>query len=267
METYTVYLHISPDGKRYYGATKQNPKYRWRNGYGYKTQKFFWEAIQEFGWNNIQHIIIARGLTKEEAHWLEIELIKEWNTRDRDKGYNITKGGAGANGRIVSEETKNKIRFAISGENHPMYGKHHTEEAKKKISENHWDCSGENNPKYWKGKQFSEEHKNKISKANRGENNPMYGKEHTEETKKKMSKNHADFSGKNHPQAKSVICITTSRIFHTAKEGAEYYGIASSSITNCCKGNRKSAGKLNGTKLVWRYLVWNHNKIYRKCNK
>lgn len=32
-----------------------------------------------------------------------------------------------------------------------------------------------------------------------GENNPFYGKHHSEETREKMRKNHADFSGKNHP--------------------------------------------------------------------
>ena len=34
---------------------------------------------------------------------------------------------------------------------------------------------------------FVEETKQKISIANKGENNPFYGKQHTEETKKKMS--------------------------------------------------------------------------------
>lgn len=44
---------------------------------------------------------------------------------------------------------------------------------------------------HMKGKQFSEEHKNKISEAHKGkqagENNPMYGKKRSEETKKKLS--------------------------------------------------------------------------------
>ena len=60
--------------------------------------------------------------------------------------------------RHVSDYTRKKISEAMSGENHPWYGKHHTEESKKKISE---------------------------SKS--GENHPLYGKCHSEETKKKMS--------------------------------------------------------------------------------
>ena len=38
-----------------------------------------------------------------------------------------------------------------------------------------------------KGKQFSEETKNKLSTANKGEKNPMYGKNHSDAAKKKMS--------------------------------------------------------------------------------
>jgi hypothetical protein len=45
--------------------------------------------------------------------------------------------------------------------------------------------SGENNPFY--GKHHSEETKNKLSNALRGENHPNYGKHRLEETKKKIS--------------------------------------------------------------------------------
>ncbi len=41
-----------------------------------------------------------------------------------------------------------------------------------------------------KGRKLSEEHKRKCSKALRGEKHPMFGKTHTDETKKKISKSH-----------------------------------------------------------------------------
>ena len=227
-EEYTVYLHISPSGKRYYGATKQSINQRWRNGKGYPHNKYFTEAIEEYGWDNFQHIIVAKGLSEEEAYWLEIELIKEWGTTSRDNGYNIAKGGKD------------------SGK-----GLKRSEETRKKMSENHADISGENNPNY--GKHLSEETRKKMSKA-------RIGKYPSEETRKKLSEAKI---GKSHPNAKSVICITTHRIFHTAKEGTKYYNCNQSCISECCKGKRKSAGKFQGRKLVWRYLVWNHNKFYR----
>ena len=55
-------------------------------------------------------------------------------------------------------------RFA--GENNPMYGKKHSEETRKKMSEHHADVSGENNPFY--GKKHSEETRKKMSDAIKG---------------------------------------------------------------------------------------------------
>lgn len=49
-------------------------------------------------------------------------------------------------------------------QNPPMYGKHHTNETKQKISDVH------------KGKRLSDEHKQKLSNVMKGENHPRYGK-------------------------------------------------------------------------------------------
>ena len=181
---YTVYMHISPSGKRYVGITSRKPKYRWNNGKGYKEQVFY-NAIEKYGWENFEHIIIAKGLTEEEADWLETELIKELDLRNPDKGYNITEGGDG-----------------IKGVNPRNYM---TEEAKR-------------------------ERDRKMSEAN---------------------------SGENHPQAKSVITIINDKIFGVfdyAKQGAEYFGCHYSHISDCCRGKRKSCGKYNGCKIVWKYI-------------
>ena len=89
--------------------------------------------------------------------------------------------------------------------------------------------------------------------------NVIYGGERyrIEQCKKKNG-------GKNNPSAKAVICLTTKRIFLCIVDAAKYYNIHDSLINRCCKGKLKSAGKLpNNTKLVWRYLVWNHNRRYR----
>jgi len=95
------------------------------------------------------------------------------------------------------------------------YGREHTEDSKKLISENHADVSGENNPMFGTkgekspnyGKKRSEETRRKMSEALRGkeswckgkkrpkhsermtgEDNPFYGKEHSDETKEKLRK-------------------------------------------------------------------------------
>lgn len=87
----------------------------------------------------------------------------------------------------------------------------------------------------------------------------------SEDTREEMSKAKVGkYNDKNHPRAKSVICLTTKRIFYTAKEGAKYYNCNHGSIIQCCKGKYRTAGEMfDGTKLIWKYLVWNHNKVFK----
>ena len=63
------------------------------------------------------------------------------------------------------------MSIAKLGENHPLYGKHHSEETKRKMSIAN---SGENHYNY--GKHLTEDTRKKMSIANSGENHPMYGK-------------------------------------------------------------------------------------------
>ena len=134
-KNYTVYTHITPSNKRYIGITCQKPSRRWNNGKGYSENEYFTNAINKYGWENIEHIIVAKGLTKEEAEWLEIELIKVWDTTNRSKGYNITKGGKGTSGYIWTEEHRQEQSERMSGEGNHMYGNHHTDETIEKISQ------------------------------------------------------------------------------------------------------------------------------------
>lgn len=65
------------------------------------------------------------------------------------------------------------MKIGMFGKENPFYGKKHSEETRKKMSENHADFFGEKNP--------------------------FYNKKHTEETKNKISENHADFTGEKNP--------------------------------------------------------------------
>ena len=109
--------------------------------------------------------------TDNHLNQMEFFYIKKYNPQ-----FNFTDGGDGMTGFKHSEETRKKI-----SENNARYwqGKTHSEETRKKMSEN--------NARYWKGKTLSEKTRKKISEANKGENNPMYGKTHSEEARKKIS--------------------------------------------------------------------------------
>lgn len=54
--------------------------------------------------------------------------------------------------------------------------------------------------------------------------------------------------------SKPVRCITTNTVYDSTMDAERELGIDHSNITACCKGRAKSAGKLNGTKLIWEYV-------------
>lgn len=116
-----VYMHINKaNGKKYIGQTCQNPpEKRWNNGWGYIGCAKFWRAIQKYGWEGFDHIIVQNGLTLDEANYLEENLINEYCTLSDEYGYNLQSGGQK---KLQSEETKNKVRehhADFNGGKHP----------------------------------------------------------------------------------------------------------------------------------------------------
>ena len=102
---------------------------------------------------------------------------------------------------------------------------------------------------------YSEETKQKMSEAMRGDKNPFYKKHHSEEQKAKWRKTRkGKLTGGENPYSRKVICITTGEIFDSIQEASDKYGIWHQNISKCCRGKLKSSGKLkDGTKLVWAY--------------
>lgn len=90
---FVLYVHISPNGKKYYGITSMKTSKRWGRGTGYKKQPYFYHAIQKYGWDNFEHVILFGNLTKEEACQKEIEYIAKDKTNDVRYGYNMSSGG------------------------------------------------------------------------------------------------------------------------------------------------------------------------------
>ena len=110
-----------------------------------------------------RRIFLKKNLTDEEARKHEIYMIAVLGRKDLGTGIlrNMTDGGEGCAGRVLSEETKKKLSEAKKG-------KTFTEEHKKKLSE------------AAKKKIFTKEHKENMSKGLKGimskEKNPSYGK-------------------------------------------------------------------------------------------
>lgn len=104
-----VYKHTSPSGGIYIGITKQNPIVRWNNGFGYKRNPHFYNAIQKYGWNNFQHEIIFSNLTQEEAENYEKIFIAKY--KNGGKCYNILDGGL----HSIVNTSKKVYQYSLEG--------------------------------------------------------------------------------------------------------------------------------------------------------
>lgn len=91
------------NNKLYIGMSKDIAK-RWSaNGGQYKSCNFFWKAIVKYGWSNFEHVVVVDNLSKDIAEIVEKELIKKYNTQNKNFGYNLASGGTG--GRTCYGET------------------------------------------------------------------------------------------------------------------------------------------------------------------
>ena len=209
---YTVYQHKNKiNGKVYIGITSQKPEQRWGSqGCNYKSSPHFYSAIQKYGWDNFEHNILFTDLTKEQACLKEQELIKEYNSMNREFGYNSTSGG---DIFTMNEETKQKISQAMIGNQNGL-GHPCSEEKKEKISNAQ------------KGRKFTEEHKQKLSEAAKNRHVPC------SEEKKQILKE------KSHK--KSVYCEELDKIFESVQECGRQLGIPATNISKLCNGRGKT---------------------------
>lgn len=212
---YKVYVHLFPNGKKYVGITCQDVRRRWRKGKSYSSNIIMSRAIEKYGWENIEHVVLIDELTIEEAEKIERELIKRWQLQDVHFGYNIAAGGI-----------------------HPR----HSDATRKKIGETS------------KGRKHSEEFKKWISEKNSGSNNYMYGKHHADETKQKISRSKKGGPGPNkgkygasHPSAKSIKALDPStgevkQTFGSIVEASAELNILKSCLQGALHGKQKTAG-------------------------
>lgn len=209
---YCVYQHINKvNGKRYIGITKQKPESRWgTNGVNYKSSPYFWSAIQKYGWDNFEHEVLFVGLTREEACEKEINLIAEFDTQDKNYGYNIMEGGSAPS---IPKEIRVTMSEKMSGNKNGL-GHRCSEEKKRKISESQ------------KGRKLTEEHRLKLSSAKRGRKHAPP----SEETRKKISNSH---------DKTPVYCLETDEVYESIQSCAKILGLQATAICACCKGRHK----------------------------
>lgn len=289
---YTIYVHINKYNlKVYVGQTCQDVNRRWRDGKGYtNSETYFKNAINKYGWDGFEHIILETELTKNQADFYEKLYIMTYNSTNRNFGYNETYGGDGV---VPSETTRRKMsenHADFRGNKSPMFGKH----LKDFMSDNKYETWLSNVRKY--------------AEINRGANNPCAVSVYCPETNtiygsiteasmltstniegisncingriktsgidiktglrlhwcraEDKDKFYPEFIydshlyGKSHPKSKAIYCIELDEVFYSASEANNKYKIPHSHISDCLIGKRHSCGKhpMTNKPLHWCYL-------------
>ena len=157
------------NGKLYVGQTRQKLSKRIAKHKYYSKQgrPGIDAAIAKYGWENFS-VEVIESCPVEQLNERELFWIAALNTK-ASNGYNLTDGGDGCTGFKHTAESCAKIsanHADVSGENNPNYRKPLSEEQKAKISANHADVSEKNNPNY--GKPLSEKRKAELSAFRKG---------------------------------------------------------------------------------------------------
>lgn len=141
MRTGIIYRYLNIESGKSYVVQTTNPDKRFRQHLN--SQKRDWHIDYQNNPDKYEYSVIEYDIPEDKLDEREIFWISFFDSYRN--GYNLTEGGGGSRGFKLSDETKHKI-----SELHK--GKHHSEETKRKISES---CKCENNPMY--GKHHSEE--------------------------------------------------------------------------------------------------------------
>lgn len=201
-----IYKITNMINNKVYIGQAQDIKRRWKEHRFSSKQgsTVLYLAMRKYGIENFSFEIIEE-CSMEEMSEKEIFYIKQYNSyvhAENSNGYNMTLGGEGNRGFLVSMKTRKKIS-----------------ESKKGIFP-------------------TEETRRKLSELRRGEGNSMFNKQHSLETKKKISENKKGCNkGEKSFNSKKVVCEGIE--FNCARECAEYYSVKYSTMYSWLNNQRK----------------------------
>lgn len=140
MKTYSgsIYMIVNLiNNKKYVGQTQQTIEERFRKHKSSNSCPKLYNALKKYGESNFK--IFTLKVIAANKYSVLAEQLDEWEKfyikyyNSVENGYNLTYGGQNKL-KQLSEETKKKISEAQKGEKGNMWGKHHSDETKEKIS-------------------------------------------------------------------------------------------------------------------------------------
>jgi group I intron endonuclease len=204
-------------------------------------------AYDKYGCDDFTFEILHTCNTIDDAKGLELQYLDEINIRPLL--YNIHYNNSGGDTltnhpnrtEIIEKRTQtNAVRFNNMtmeerhqkygqkiGEKNGMYGRTHTDEVKKRLSEMHKGNT------YCKGKKASDEtrHKMSIVASQRiGDANPFFGKHHSEETKQKLREANAG----NLPTNSRTVMVE-GILYSSVNEAGRQLGVCTATIIHRIK--------------------------------
>lgn len=168
---------------------------------------------KKYGKDIFTKIILEENIIDENLLSIkEKEYIEKYNTFNN--GYNLSKGGDGGGSWLVKKTNEERGRISnIKREKN--LGRKFSKETLEKMS------------LAKKGIPLTEEHKKNISISQSGEKHPWFGRNHSDDSKRKISEKrkgiknpkHSDFMKKNNPRNLSVSI--NSRIFDSIQQASD----------------------------------------------
>lgn len=232
------------NGKVYIGQTIRHYKERFKSYERLKTNDHLKNSFLKYGIDLFTFEVIDQVEDLDELNCLEIKYIQQYDSTNRDKGYNIESGGRNA---PASAETRKKMSIV-------RLGKKHTDE----WTQNRIYKAGTEGAKKY-GHQLSDAEKRYLSESNSGENNYWHGKTRDAETKRKISQAKTGISMSEETKkaflekaAKKVEmiaidgCVT---IFESQTAAGLAMGISTNTISGYCHGKFK-----NKKGLIFKYV-------------
>lgn len=202
-----VYRHIRLDKNEpfYIGIGSDKKFYR---AYSLRKRNQLWHNIVNKSDYEVE--ILMDNLTWEQACEKEKEFISLYGRKNTNTGIlcNMTDGGEGSPGTIVSEKTRQFHKVNNKGQSNPFYGKTHKDETKLLIQ-----LKRQNSV-------VSTETKQKIS-------NTLKGRKFSKETIDKMKSAQL---GEKHPNAKKIVNTLNNKLYCSVREAALDNNIKYSSL-------------------------------------